>query len=54
MISIDSSRFDLRLELSQVELNAKLPTAAFEVKVPPSADPITIQELRRSGPLSGE
>jgi hypothetical protein len=54
MTSLDSSRFDLRLALSQVELDAKLPAAAFEVKVPPSADPITIQELRRSGPLSGE
>lgn len=54
MISIDSSRFDLRLELSQVELNTRLPSAAFDVRVPPSADPITIQELRRSGPLSGE
>jgi hypothetical protein len=54
MISIDSSRFDLRLELSQVELNTKLPAAAFEVRVPPAADPITIQELRRSGPLPGE
>ena len=47
MISIDSSRFDLRLELSQVELNTRLPSAAFDVRVPPSADPITIQELRR-------
>jgi hypothetical protein len=54
MISIDSSRFDLRLALSQVELNAKLPPAAFEVKIPPSADPLTIEELRRSGPLARE
>ena len=51
MTSTESSRFDLRLALSQVELNAKLPSAAFEVKVPSSADPITIEELRRNGPL---
>lgn len=47
-------RFDLRLVLSQVEVDPALPPAAFELKVPPSADPITIQELRRSGPLASE
>jgi hypothetical protein len=47
-------RFNLRLALSQVELNAPLPAAAFTVNVPASADPMTIEELRRSGLLPGE
>jgi hypothetical protein len=47
-------RFDLRLLLADVELNAKLPAAAFEVRIPPAAEPITIEELRRSGPLPTE
>jgi hypothetical protein len=52
-VSSEPGRFDLRLTLAQVELNPKLDAAAFEVKVPPSADPITIEELRQSGPLAG-
>jgi hypothetical protein len=52
-VSSDPRRFDLRLTLSQVDLNPKLDAAAFEVRVPPSADPITIEELRRNGPLGG-
>jgi hypothetical protein len=52
-VSSDSGRFDLRLTLTQVELNPKLEAAAFEVRVPPTAVPITIEELRQSGPLAG-
>jgi hypothetical protein len=52
-VSRDPGRFDLRLTLTQVDLNPRLDAAAFEVRVPPSADPITIEELRRSGPLAG-
>lgn len=52
-VSSDPGRFDLRLTLTPVDLNAKLDAAAFEVRVPPSADPITIEELRQTGPLAG-
>ncbi len=50
-VSSDAKRFDLRLALSQVELNVKLDAAAFEVNVPPGTDPITLDELRQNGPL---
>jgi hypothetical protein len=52
-VSSEPGRFDLRLTLAQVELNPKLDAAAFEVTVPASAEPITIEELRQSGPLAG-
>jgi outer membrane biogenesis lipoprotein LolB len=42
---------DARLALSQVETNVDLPAEAFTVNVPPSAVPITVEELRQSGPL---
>ena len=42
---------DARLALSQVETNVELPAAAFTVNVPPHAVPITLEELRSSGPL---
>ena len=44
-----AARFDLRSALSQVEMNAPLGPDVFEVKVPPSAQPITLDELQRSG-----
>jgi outer membrane lipoprotein-sorting protein len=54
LVSIQPDRFDLRLSMSGIELNAPLPAAAFEVKVPPGAQPITLDELRRAGPLRDE
>ena len=45
------SAFDLSLRLSQVERNAALPAAAFTVDVPPEAEEITLDELRRAGPM---
>jgi hypothetical protein len=47
-----SRSFDLRLVLSQVEINVPLQSAAFQVRIPPDTDPMTIDELRDSGPLS--
>lgn len=44
-------RFDVSLRLSQVELNVNVPKEAFRVKVPASAIPITLEELRDAGPL---
>lgn len=46
-----TNRFDLRLALSQIELNTQLSAEAFQVRIPPSADPISLEELRRAGPL---
>jgi hypothetical protein len=47
----ESPRFDVTLRLSQVELNVTLPGEAFRVKVPDSAVPITLDELRDAGPM---
>ncbi len=44
--------FDLQLALSQVETNVPLGAEAFTILVPKSAVPISIDELRRSGPLA--
>lgn len=45
------SAFDLSLKLSQVERNVQLPAAAFVVDVPEEAEDITLDELRRAGPM---
>ena len=50
-VSREESRFDLRLQLSQVELNPDLAGAAFQVNVPAGVQRITLDELRRQGPL---
>ena len=42
---------DLTATLSQVETNTTLDAAAFTVKVPDDVVPITLDELRASGPL---
>jgi outer membrane biogenesis lipoprotein LolB len=49
-----SSGVDARLALSQVEVNVTLPSEAFAVGVPPTATPITLEDLRSSGPLRSE
>ena len=51
LASEDAQRFDLRLTLSQMEINTPLDADVFTVKIPPSAFPITLDELRRSGPF---
>ena len=51
-VSPAPSRFDLRLALSDVEINTPLPNEAFELRIPPGTDPISLEELRRSGPLA--
>ena len=42
--------FDLTLALSQVETNAPLGADVFRVDVPPTAQPITLEELKRARP----
>jgi hypothetical protein len=44
---------DLRLKLSQVDINTTLGPEAFTVNVPADAVPITLEELRRNGLLGG-
>ena len=44
---------DITLRLSQVEINVPLADAVFEVDVPRDAAPLTLEELRRAGPLGG-
>lgn len=46
-----AAALDVRLALRQVEHGVALPEAAFDVDVPAGAVPITIEELRGSGPL---
>lgn len=50
--SSDPGGFNLRLELSQVDISTPLGAEVFEVKIPASADPITLDELRQSGPFA--
>jgi hypothetical protein len=52
LVSADTRRFDLRLALSQVELNVSLEPTTFRVSIPPGTEPLTLDELRGSGPLS--
>jgi len=44
-------QFDLQLDLSQVEVNVPLGPEAFTLQQTAGADPISLDELRRSGPL---
>ena len=51
LTSAPDKQFDLRLTLSQVELNTRLGPEVFRVEIPPGVEPITLEELRQSGPL---
>jgi hypothetical protein len=42
---------DITIDISQLEANITLPAAAFTVDVPPETMPMTVDELRRAGPL---
>jgi len=50
--SADQEQFALQLALSQVDIDVPLAAAAFEIRIPPGAEPITVEELRDNGPLS--
>jgi outer membrane lipoprotein-sorting protein len=41
----------LTLRLSQIEINPSLDSKTFQQEPPPQAAPLTLEELRRSGPL---
>jgi outer membrane lipoprotein-sorting protein len=47
----DRAALDVGVSISQVETNVTLGDQAFAVDVPADATPITLDELRRSGPL---
>ncbi len=47
----DDGTSEVRLAVSQVETNVALGPEAFQVDVPPDAEPLTLQELRDAGPL---
>lgn len=49
-----SKAFDLTLGLSQVDTNVAIEPAAFRVEIPPTAQPITLEELRSARPGSRE
>jgi hypothetical protein len=42
---------DLTIRLSQVDINTPLESRVFELEIPPGTEPLTIDELRRAGPL---
>lgn len=42
---------DITLRVSQLEINTPIDPRAFELEVPPKADPLSLEELRRAGPL---
>jgi outer membrane biogenesis lipoprotein LolB len=44
---------DLQLTVSQIEWNGAIDPAAFAVTIPAEAQPITLDDLRRAGPLTG-
>ena len=46
-----TSRFDVTLRVSQVEVNVPLPANAFSVNVPADTTPISLDELRDAGPM---
>ncbi len=52
LTSADRERFDIRLTLSQIEVNVRLDAAVFTVEVPSDTEPMTLEELERSGPLA--
>lgn len=49
--SADPARADLTLRLSDVEVNVPLDPRVFTLDVPADATPLTLEELRRAGPL---
>lgn len=52
LTSADAPALDVRLGLSQIEVNGPLDPATFRVRIPAGTTPITIDELRKTGPLA--
>lgn len=45
---------DLTLRVSQVEINTSLEAKVFQAEIPPRSIPLTLEELRRAGPLGSK
>ena len=54
VVSSGTPRADLTVRLSDVNINVPMDAAVFAVDVPAAAHPLTLDELRRAGPLGGE
>ena len=54
VVSSGTPRADLTVRLSDVNINVPMDAAVFAVDVPAAAQPLTLDELRRAGPLGGE
>jgi hypothetical protein len=52
LTSSDAPVLDVRLGLSQIEVNGPLDPQTFRVRIPAGTTPITIDELRKAGPLA--
>ena len=50
-VFVKTSVADLALRLSNVEVNVPLDPRVFDLEIPKDAAPLTLEELRRSGPL---
>lgn len=50
-VFVKTSVADLALRVSQVELNVPIDPKVFDLEIPKDAVPLTLEELRRSGPL---
>ena len=48
---IRSTTADITLRISQLEINTDIDPRAFELEVPADAVPLSLEELRRAGPL---
>jgi hypothetical protein len=51
LVSLPAGRFDLQMKFSQLEVNVPLGPDAFKLQRTGGAAPITLDELRQSGPL---
>jgi hypothetical protein len=53
LASRDRERFNLSLDVSELDTSTMLGPEAFEVVLPAAAAPMTLDELREAGPLAG-
>ena len=51
LVSQPPGRFDLQMDLSQVDVNVAIAAEAFRFEPTGAPAPITLEELRQSGPL---
>jgi hypothetical protein len=54
LLSSGTPRADLTVRLSDVNINVAMGDEVFSVDVPAQAQPLTIEQLRRAGPLGGQ